>query len=132
MTSEPRPVAVNLLGVVEHPVLDGGPWRIDRDGAPYVPLGDGGIVLDLQLGDSVFGLAGDHAEQVDGDRPGLARHRDCPPDVAAGCGWNQLARFAPGSSTTWKASAGPLSSVLGPGPCPNSRHWPVEMTPMVR
>ena len=61
MTSEPRPVAVNLLGVVEHPVLDGGPWRIDRDGAPYVPLGDGGIVLDLQLGDSVFGLAGDHA-----------------------------------------------------------------------
>ena len=61
MTSEPRPVAVNLLGVVEHPALDGGPWRIDRDGAPYVPLGDGGIVLDLQLGDSVFGLAGDHA-----------------------------------------------------------------------
>jgi hypothetical protein len=56
-----RPVAVNLLGVVEHPALDGGPWRIDRDGAPYVPLGDGGIVLDLQLGDPVFGLAGDHA-----------------------------------------------------------------------
>ena len=61
MTGGLRPVAVNLLGVVEHPVLDGGPWRIDRDGAPYVPLGDGGIVLDLQLGDSVFGLAGDHA-----------------------------------------------------------------------
>ena len=56
-----RPVAVNLLGVVEHPALDGGPWRIDRDGIPYVPLGDGGIVLDLQLGDPVFGLAGDHA-----------------------------------------------------------------------
>jgi hypothetical protein len=56
-----RPVAVNLLGVVEHPALDGGPWRIDRDGAPYVPLGDGGIVLGLQLGDPVFGLAGDHA-----------------------------------------------------------------------
>jgi Domain of unknown function (DUF4438) len=56
-----RPVAVNLLGVIEHPALDGGPWRIDRDGRPYVPLGDGGIVLDLHLGDSVFGLAGDHA-----------------------------------------------------------------------
>jgi hypothetical protein len=56
-----RPVAVNLLGVVEHPALDGGPWRIDREGTPYVPLGDGGIVLDLQLGDPVFGLAGDHA-----------------------------------------------------------------------
>jgi Domain of unknown function (DUF4438) len=57
----PQPVAVNLLGVVEHPALDGGPWRIDRDGAPYVPLGDGGIVLGLQLGDPVFGVAGDHA-----------------------------------------------------------------------
>ena len=56
-----RPVAVNLLGVIEHPVLDGGPWRIGRNGTPYVPLGDGGIVLGLQLGDSVFGLAGDHA-----------------------------------------------------------------------
>jgi Domain of unknown function (DUF4438) len=56
-----RPVAVNMLGVVEHPVLDGGPWRINRNGIPYVPLGDGGIVLDLQLGDSVFGLAADHA-----------------------------------------------------------------------
>ena len=61
MTGEPRPVAVNLLGVVEHPALDGGPWRVDRNGAPYVPAGDGGIVLDLQLGDSVFRLAGDHA-----------------------------------------------------------------------
>ena len=45
-----RPVAVNLLGVVEHPVLDGGPWRIGRNGTPYVPLGDGGIVLGLELG----------------------------------------------------------------------------------
>jgi len=61
VTGEPRPVAVNLLGVVEHPALDGGPWRVDRNGAPYVPAGDGGIVLDLQLGDSVFRLAGDHA-----------------------------------------------------------------------
>ncbi|MEP7024296.1 MAG: DUF4438 domain-containing protein [Actinomycetota bacterium] len=56
-----RPVAVNLLGLVEHPVLDGGPYRIDVDGHPYVPVGDGGIVLGLHLGDPVFGLAGDHA-----------------------------------------------------------------------
>ena len=47
-----RPVAVNLLGVVEHPALDDSPYRVDRDGAPYVPAGDGGIVLDLRLGDS--------------------------------------------------------------------------------
>jgi hypothetical protein len=55
------PVAVNLLGVVEHPTMDGGPYRIDADGRPYVPVGDGGIVLGLSLGDPVFGLAADHA-----------------------------------------------------------------------
>jgi len=56
-----RPVAVNLLGVVEHPALGDSPYRVDHDGRPYVPLGDGGIVLGLRLGDSVFRLAGDHA-----------------------------------------------------------------------
>jgi Domain of unknown function (DUF4438) len=57
----PRAVAVNLLGVVEHPALGDTPYRIDRDGRPYVPAGDGGVVMDLRLGDSVFGLDGDHA-----------------------------------------------------------------------
>ena len=50
-----------MLGVVEHPVLGDGPYRIDADGHPYVPVGDGGIVLGLQLGDSVFGRSADHA-----------------------------------------------------------------------
>ncbi len=54
-------VAVNLLGVVEHPVLGDSPYRIDADGVPYVPVGDGGIVLHLRLGDSAFVPAGDHA-----------------------------------------------------------------------
>jgi hypothetical protein len=54
-----RPVSVNLLGVVEHPVLD-GPYRIDADGVPYVPAGDGGIVLGLRLGDPAFGRSADH------------------------------------------------------------------------
>jgi Domain of unknown function (DUF4438), N-terminal/Domain of unknown function (DUF4438), C-terminal len=57
----PRPVSVNLLGVVEHPVLGDGPYRIDADGHPYLPAGDGGIVLGLQLGDSVFARKADHA-----------------------------------------------------------------------
>jgi hypothetical protein len=59
--SPPRLVAVNLLGVVEHPALGDTPYRVDRDGRSYVPAGDGGIVMDLCLGDSVFGLLGDHA-----------------------------------------------------------------------
>src|SRR5690349_2368711 len=50
-----------MLGTVEHPALDGSPYRIDRDGRPYVPAGDGGIVLGLELGDSVFALDADHA-----------------------------------------------------------------------
>lgn len=56
-----RPVSVNLLGVVEHPELADGPYRIDADGRPYLPVGDGGIVLGLQLGDSVFARSADHA-----------------------------------------------------------------------
>src|SRR5580704_14280877 len=54
------PVSVNLLGVVEHPAFGDTPYRIGADGAPYVPVGDGGLVLGVSLGDPVFGLAGDH------------------------------------------------------------------------
>jgi Domain of unknown function (DUF4438) len=52
---------VNLVGYVEHPVLGESPYRVSRDGDSYVPVGDGGIVLGLELGDSVFRLAADHA-----------------------------------------------------------------------
>src|SRR5258706_3802440 len=54
-------ITVNLLGVTEHAALGESPYRIDRDGRPYVPAGDGGIVLGLELGDSVFALDADHA-----------------------------------------------------------------------
>jgi hypothetical protein len=56
-----RPVAVNLLGVVEQPEFGGTPYRVDADGRPYVPAGDGGIVLGLRLGESVFARDADHA-----------------------------------------------------------------------
>lgn len=54
------PVGVNLLGVVEHPSFGDSPYRTSADGAPYVPVGDGGLVLGVSLGDSVFGTGGDH------------------------------------------------------------------------
>jgi len=60
---EARPasaVAVNVLGVVEHPAFGDSPYRVDADGAPYVPVGDGGLVLGVRLGDPVLGGAGDH------------------------------------------------------------------------
>ncbi|MFC3979351.1 DUF4438 family protein [Streptosporangium jomthongense] len=54
-------LAVNLLGIVEHPEIDGmTPYRIDADGRPYVPAGDGGVVLGVRLGDSAFGFDADH------------------------------------------------------------------------
>jgi hypothetical protein len=56
-----RAVAVNLLGLVEHPQIGDSPYRVDQDGHSYVPAGDGGIVLGLQLGESVFARDADHA-----------------------------------------------------------------------
>src|SRR5256885_474223 len=55
-----RAVAVNMLGVVEHPLLGDTPYRVDADGHPYLPVGDGGLVLGVRLGDPVSALAGDH------------------------------------------------------------------------
>lgn len=72
----PTTVAMNLAGTVEHPGLDSSPYLVDADGHPYVPIGDGGVVLGLHLGDSVFGLDADHASPavsvVTGEQP--ARH----------------------------------------------------------
>lgn len=61
MNSGLAAVAVNMLGTVEHPEFGDSPYRVDCDGVPYVPVGDGGLVLGLRLGDSVFALDGDHA-----------------------------------------------------------------------
>ena len=39
-----------------------GTWGVDHDGKPFILPGIGGITLNLQVGDSAFGLAGDHIE----------------------------------------------------------------------
>jgi hypothetical protein len=39
-----------------------GIWGVDHDGKPFILPGIGGITLNLQVGDSAFGLAGDHIE----------------------------------------------------------------------
>lgn len=56
-----RPVRTNLLGVAEQPAMAESPYAIDRDGHPFVPAGDGGIVLGVDLGDGVFAKDADHA-----------------------------------------------------------------------
>jgi hypothetical protein len=60
VTSAARTVAVNVVGHVEHPVSGPSPYRIDRDGRPYLPVGDGGVALGVKLGDGVFRHLGDH------------------------------------------------------------------------
>lgn len=54
-------VSVNVEGFVDQGEVGVDPYRIDRDGRPYVAVGDGGMVQGLRLGDSVFGHVGDHA-----------------------------------------------------------------------
>jgi hypothetical protein len=54
-------VDVNLAATVEQASVGSDPYRIDADGAPYLPVGDGGIVLDVRLGDGVWERPADHA-----------------------------------------------------------------------
>jgi hypothetical protein len=54
-------VSVNLAAVIEQASVGSDPYRIDADGAPYVPVGDGGVVLGVRLGDGVWEHVGDHA-----------------------------------------------------------------------
>jgi hypothetical protein len=51
----------NLAGFLEAPEFGATPYAIDVDGRPFIPVGDGGVVLDLRLGDRVFGADGEHA-----------------------------------------------------------------------
>ncbi len=37
-------------------------WKVDHGGIPFLLPGIGGITLNVQVGDSAFGLAGDHIE----------------------------------------------------------------------
>ncbi len=37
-------------------------WRVGHNGEPFILPGIGGITLNVQVGDSAFGLAGDHVE----------------------------------------------------------------------
>src|SRR5262249_6335693 len=61
MSAQLNALSVNLLGSVEHAELSDGPYRVDADGKPYVPVGDGGLGLGPSLGDPGFSLDAAHA-----------------------------------------------------------------------
>ena len=56
-----RLISANMLATVEQASTGSDPYRVDADGVPYVPVGDGGIVLGVRLGDGAWDHAGDHA-----------------------------------------------------------------------
>lgn len=95
-----RLVDVNLAATVEQASVGSDPYRIDTDGAPYVPVGDGGIVL----GDGVWEHPGDHAA------PGACLTH---PDPAAG--YALAAQACIGNPVTVRtgAAAGRAGVVIG-------------------
>ena len=51
-----------LLQCQPGPPKTKGTWRVDHQGEPFILPGIGGITLNIQVGDSAFGWAGDHLE----------------------------------------------------------------------
>jgi hypothetical protein len=99
-----RLVSVNLTAFVEQASVGSDPFRIDGDGAPYVPIGDGGIVIGLRLGDGVFDYAADHAA------PGACLVHD---DPAAGYALSAQACIGNPVEVRTGAAAGELGAIAG-------------------
>ncbi|WP_285039859.1 DUF4438 domain-containing protein [Plantibacter sp. lyk4-40-MEA-4] len=98
-------IANNLLGFVEHagltPMVS---YRIDRDGHPYLPIGDGGVVLGVHLGDSVFATDADHAA------PGVTLVH---PDPGSRFGLTSFACVGNRATVRSGAAMGATGSVVG-------------------
>ncbi len=56
-------------------------WRVGHDGEPFILPGIGGITLNVQVGDSAFGLAGDHIEPGVSCTANAKKHHDFPNDT---------------------------------------------------
>ena len=50
------------MGVVRQPYLRAMPWQVSHDGVPVILPRMGSITLNVQIGDSVYGMEGDHVE----------------------------------------------------------------------
>ena len=99
-----RLVDVNLAGTIEQASVGSDPYRIDADGNPYVPVGDGGIVLGVRLGDGVWERPGDHAA------PGACLTH---PDPAAGHALAAQACIGNPVTVRTGAAAGRAGVVIG-------------------
>lgn len=50
------------MGIVRQPFLRQMPWQVSHDGTPVILPRMGAITLNVQIGDSVYGMEGDHIE----------------------------------------------------------------------
>ncbi|MCK5165288.1 MAG: DUF4438 domain-containing protein [Desulfobacula sp.] len=60
-TNEDRLVELSMQCKPGPPRIRPG-WKVDHEGKPFILPSIGGITLNIQVGDSAFGLAGDHIE----------------------------------------------------------------------
>jgi len=60
-TNEDRIVEISMQCKPGPPRVGAG-WKVDHEGKPFILPSIGGITLNIQVGDSAFGLAGDHIE----------------------------------------------------------------------
>jgi len=59
-TNQDKLVIQSVQGMIRHPQFSG--YRVDTDGNAFVIPATGGITYNVKIGDSAFGLAGDHVE----------------------------------------------------------------------
>lgn len=61
-TNADRLVMQAVVGEIQHPTVRAMPVRTDQNGQAHILPSTGSITYNVQIGDSVFGLAGDHIE----------------------------------------------------------------------
>lgn len=59
-TNQDKLVMQSVQGIIRHPQFSG--YRVDTDGNSFVIPATGGITYNVKIGDSAFGLVGDHVE----------------------------------------------------------------------
>lgn len=61
-TNKDRLVIQSVMGEIQHPTVKELPYRVDCQGKVWTLPNTGSITYNVKIGDSVYGLAGDHIE----------------------------------------------------------------------
>ena len=61
-TNKDRLVMQSVMGEIQHPTVKELPYRLDCQGQAWTLPNTGSVTYNVKIGDSVYGLAGDHIE----------------------------------------------------------------------